>query len=152
MTLMTDNGPQLAPDKFETYLKDNNIEHRTSTPLWPQANGEVERQNCSLLKAMRVTHAEGRDWRKELPSFLLSNKSTPHTTTGESPAKLLFGREIRSKLPGVEDFCVVSKETDFLDRDMKGNRKVPIMLTIKDLPRKHTSREGRQSSSSETQV
>ena len=31
----------------------------------------VERQNRSLLKAMRVAHSEGGDWQKELQKFLL---------------------------------------------------------------------------------
>ena len=66
LSIKTDNGPQFVSEEFEVYLRDNNIEHRTSTPLWPQANGEVERQNRSLVKAMRAAHSEGRDWRKEL--------------------------------------------------------------------------------------
>ena len=110
-------------EEFEAYLKDNNIEHRTSTPLWPQANGEVERQNRSLLKAMRVAHSEGRDWRKELQKFLLGYRSTPHTTTGVSPAKLLFGREIRSKLPGVEELRSASNDSEVLDRDCERKQK-----------------------------
>ena len=44
LSIKTDNGPQFVSEEFEAYLKDKNIEHRTSTPLWPQANGEVERQ------------------------------------------------------------------------------------------------------------
>ncbi len=68
--------------------------------MWPQAKSEVERQN-SLLKAMRVAHSERRDWRKEMQKFLLGYRSTPHTTTGVSPAKLLFGREIRSKISAI---------------------------------------------------
>ena len=59
LSIKTDNGTQFASD--ETYLRENNIKHRTSTPLWPQAIGEVERQNRSLLKAMRVARGEGRD-------------------------------------------------------------------------------------------
>ena len=83
LSIKTGNGPQFVSQEFEVYLKDNNIEHGASTPLWPQANGEVNRQNKSLLKAMRVAHSEGRDWRKK---FLLGYRSKPHTTTGVSPA------------------------------------------------------------------
>ena len=36
--------------------------------------------------------------------------------TRVSPAKLLFGRGIRSKLPGLEDLRPVSSHTEFLDR------------------------------------
>ena len=121
--LKTDNGRQFVSEEFETYLKNNNIEHRTSTSLWPQSNREVERQNCSLLKAIRIAHAEGLDWRKELPKFMLSYRSTPHTITGESPAKLLFGRDIRSKLPGIDDVCPASKDTEFLGRDHERKQK-----------------------------
>jgi len=61
VSIKTDNGPQFVSEEFEAYLKDNNIEHRTSTPLWPQANGEIERQNRSLLKATWVAHSKGCD-------------------------------------------------------------------------------------------
>ena len=88
-----------------------------------QANGEVERQNRSLLKAMRVAHSEGSDWRKELQKFLLGYRSTPHATTGVSPAKLLFGREIRSKLPGVEELRSASNDSEVLDRDRERKQK-----------------------------
>ena len=32
-------------------------------------------------------------------------RSSPHTTTGRSPAELLFGRPIRTKLPNIEEFA-----------------------------------------------
>ena len=123
LSIKTDNGAQFASDEFETYLRENNTEHRTSNPLWPQAIGDVERQNRSLLKAMRVAHAERRDWKKELPKFLLAYRSTPHITTGVSPAKLLFRREARSKLPGLEDLRPVSTDPECLDRDRERKHK-----------------------------
>ena len=43
----------------------------------------------------------------------------PHTTTGVSPAKLLFGREIHSKLPAVEELRSASSDSEVLDRDRK---------------------------------
>ena len=123
LSIKTDNGPQFVSKEFEAYLEDNNIERRVSTPLWPQASGEVERQNRRLLKAMRVARSEGRDWQKELQKFLLGYRSTPHTTTGVSPAKLLFGREIRSKLPGEEELRSASNDTEVLDRDRERKQK-----------------------------
>ena len=47
----------------------------------PQALGEVERQNRSLLKAMRIAQATGKAWRKKLNKFLLAYRSNPHTVT-----------------------------------------------------------------------
>ena len=93
-TLRSDNRPNLVSAEMEEYLDEMGIKDRLTTPLWPRANGEVERQNSSLLKAMRVAHAEGRDWRLELNKFLLAYRSTPHTTTSRSPAELLCGRKM----------------------------------------------------------
>ena len=48
VSVNNDNGPQFVSEVFEQYLEDCGIDHRTTTPLWPQANGEVERQNRSV--------------------------------------------------------------------------------------------------------
>ena len=80
---------------MEKYLEEMGIVHHYNTPLWPRSNGEVERQNRSLLKATRVSHAEG----KELNKFLLAYRSTSHTTTGDSPAELFLIRKLTTKLP-----------------------------------------------------
>ena len=98
-SLKSDNGPQFVSEEFQKFLEENNIEHRRSPPLWPQANGEVERQNRTLLKALKVAEVERKTWRKELQKFLLAYRSTPQATTGATPALLMFGRELRTKLP-----------------------------------------------------
>ena len=91
----------LPEEDFQTFLQECGIEHRTSPPLWPRANGEVERQNKTLLKALKVVQVEGKNWRKEfeLPKFLLAYRSTPQVSTGSTPASLMFGRELKTKLP-----------------------------------------------------
>lgn len=38
-SLKSDNGSQFVSEEFEKFLIDHAIEHRTSSPLWPQANG-----------------------------------------------------------------------------------------------------------------
>ena len=73
------NGTQFVSDEFERFLKTNDIEHRTSTPLWPQANGEVERQNRSLLKALRIAKAEKKNIWTEMRKFLRANVTKNQT-------------------------------------------------------------------------
>ena len=85
-----------SPNLVNDYLKEIRVEHRHKTSPWPRANGEVERQNSTPFKAIRAAHAEGKNWREELNKFLLPNRSTPYSTTGKSPAELLFRRVLNS--------------------------------------------------------
>ncbi|XP_052682769.1 uncharacterized protein K02A2.6-like [Crassostrea angulata] len=101
--ITSDNGPQFKSKLFEDYLTDNCIKHRAVTPLHPAANGEVERQNRSLMKRIRIAQAESKDWKKEIRKYLFAYRTTPHSTTGVSPAELMFRRTLRTKLPQVEN-------------------------------------------------
>ena len=56
--LRTDKGSNLVSHEMEEFLDELGIKHKKIITLWPRANGEVERQNKSLLKAMRAGHAE----------------------------------------------------------------------------------------------
>ena len=89
ISIQTDNGPQFISSQFKEFLRQNGIDHRWKMPLRPQANGEVEQQNRSILKQIRIAQAEGHDWRKDIDTYLLMYHSTPHTTTGVSPVELL---------------------------------------------------------------
>ena len=93
-SLTSDNGPQVRE-----YMEQQGIRHHRVTAKWPQANGEVERQNSSLLKRLQIAHAEKTAWKKELNVYLAAYRSLPHSTTGVSLAELLFGRKIPTKLP-----------------------------------------------------
>ena len=103
-TLRTDNGANLVSVEMDGYLDEMGIRRRLTTPLWPRANGEVERQNRSLLKAMRAAQAEKKNWKSELNKYLLAYRSTPHSITGKSPAELLYGRKLSTKLPELAGF------------------------------------------------
>lgn len=122
-SLKTDNGPQFISSEFSSFLKENNIYHLTSTPLWPQPNGEVERQNRSLLKAIKIAQVEKKDWKREMLKFLLAYRSTPHSTTGVSPAELLFRWKIRTKLPELREKDARPDMIEVQDRDSEMKQK-----------------------------
>ena len=75
------------------------------TPRWPQVNGEVKRQNRTLLKRLKIAVAKGENFKKAVSSFLAMHRNTPHSVTGVSPAKLLFKRKLRTKPPGSQEYC-----------------------------------------------
>ena len=60
-SIRTDNGPQFVSGEFREFLKEHGIFHSKTTPLWPQANGEIERQNSSLLKRLKIAQVEKRN-------------------------------------------------------------------------------------------
>ena len=99
LIVRSDNGPPFTSDEIKRYMEENGIKHSRITPLWPQANSEVENFMKPLTKAVRSVHAEGKIWKKHLYKFLLNYQTTPHCTTGFTPAELLFNRKIRNKLP-----------------------------------------------------
>lgn len=117
-TITLDNGRQFVSNELDEYCRIRNITLNHTVPYWPQANGEVERQNRSLLKRLKISKAQGRAWRDDLNQYLLMYNTTPHTTTGQPPARLMQKRTIRSKIPGVQDIeTMVPRETGTHERD-----------------------------------
>ncbi|XP_068716243.1 uncharacterized protein [Montipora foliosa] len=120
---MCDNGPQFISGEFQECCVQNGIVHLKTTPKWPQANGEVERQNASLMKRIRIAQAEGVDWKKELRRYVTKYRSIDHTTTGKSPDELLFNREMRGKLPELHADCHLDLKTRDRDAEVKAKTK-----------------------------
>ena len=121
-SVTSDNGPHFIADSFETFLTNNGIEHRKTPPLWPQANGEIERQNRSLLKRMQIAQAEGQDWKTAVQTYLVAYRNTPHPSTGVCPSELLFRRKLRTKLPELQE--AVKLDEVVRDRDKDRNAKM----------------------------
>ena len=122
-SLGTDNGPQFVSEEFETFLRTHGVQHQKTAPLWPQANGEVERQNRSLLKCLQIAHLEGKNWLTELTTWLAAYRSTPQTTTGATPFYLMFGRKMRSKLPELRRETVEISKEEIRDQDWSNKLK-----------------------------
>ena len=51
------------------------------------------------MTAINAAHVENRLWQQEVYKFLLSYRSTPHSTTNVPPSQLLYNRQIRGALP-----------------------------------------------------
>ena len=91
----SDNGPPFNGHEFAQFADYLGFKHRRVTPLWPEANGEVERFMKTFGKELRTTS----NWKQQMYQFLRNYRATPHCTTGVAPATALFGRPIRIKLP-----------------------------------------------------
>lgn len=119
LSITADNGRQLTSDEFRAYCDSNNIQLISTTPYWPQLNGEVERQNRSILKRLMISQNTGRNWKDDLNEYLLMYRSTPHSTTQKTPSQMLFGRNIRDKLPSIHQPMKIDEETADRDKEKK---------------------------------
>ena len=109
--LISDNGPQFSAHVFGEFAREWGITHVTSSPHHAQGNGAAER---AVQTAKRVL--DQKDW--ELA--LLSYRATPITGLGASPAQLLFGRNIRTRLPCIQSHLlprVLPRDTEVRERD-----------------------------------
>lgn len=122
-TITADNGRQLVSQEFKKFCAEHGIKLYTTPPYWPQANGLVERQNNSLMKRLRISAiTRGNDWKKDLQTYLLMYRNTPHPTTGVSPAELLFGRKTRTKVPSLSD-QITPNDSEVRDHDLVAKAK-----------------------------
>ena len=89
--LRTDNGPQYSSKEFEEFCNQYGIQHMTSSPAYPQSNGEAERAVQTVKRLWSK--------REDKHIALLDYRTTPLESYGLSPAQLLMGRRPRNKLP-----------------------------------------------------
>ena len=93
-TVVSDNGPQYISQEFADFAKDMGFTHITSSPLYPQANGEVERAVQTAKNILR---------KNANPHLgLLAYRSAP-LANGLTPSEILMGRRLRNKLPLVPE-------------------------------------------------
>lgn len=120
-SITADNGRQFISEEFKAYCSENNIKLINTIPYWPQQNGEVERQNRSLLKRLIISQNENSNWKRELQKYLQMYRSTPHATTLRTPSELMFGRTIRDKLPSI--YQPIEQDEELRDRDKQSKEK-----------------------------
>ena len=65
---------------------------------------------------IQVAQIEGKDWRQEPHKFLTAHRPTPQMATDVAPFFLMFGREMRSKLPELRREAPITNE-EIRDRD-----------------------------------
>ena len=82
--VVSDNGSAFMSLEFRTFLKKNGIKQITSAPYHPAMNGLAERAVQTLKIALRK--GDAKDLPTTLARFLFNYRTTPHSTTGLTPA------------------------------------------------------------------
>ena len=90
--ICSDNGPQFSAESFAQFAKTYGFTHTTSSPKYPQANGEAERAVRTLKEVTKKN--------EDLNLPLLTQRTTP-LSNDLSPSQLLMGRRLRTRLPAI---------------------------------------------------
>ena len=94
LVFRSDNRPCYSSQEFKFFMQNWLVEHRTSSPHYPQSNGLAE----SMVKVSKnlIEKAIKQDlpWNK----LLLDYRCTPISSEIPSPAEILFGRKFRSSI------------------------------------------------------
>ena len=114
---------------FRDFCEHFIIQNHYSSPAHPEANGQAEVANQSLLKIIK-TQLEGAKgvWPDELPGVLWAYKMTVRTPTGEIPFKLAYGSE--AVIPA-EVHMVNHRVMKYQDEDNKEQLRLNLELIDK---------------------
>ncbi|XP_055307800.1 uncharacterized protein K02A2.6-like, partial [Sitodiplosis mosellana] len=125
--LVQDNGRQFTSAEFKHFLEMNGIVYIYTAPGHPSTNGQAENFVKTLKKSLIATIEESKigDFDNILDRFLFDYRITKHCTTNETPAKLLLGKELKSRFsllkpPVVTD--VIKEKQQTAIKNYKGNR------------------------------
>ena len=96
--IVSNNSAQFVSEESQVFVGSNGIRHITSAPYHPATNGLAERAVQTFKQALRSMYQSSKPVKEKLAKFLIAYRNTPHSTTGVSPAQLLLGRPLRTRL------------------------------------------------------
>lgn len=91
--IVSDRGTCFTGKAFESFRAEHGIKHTLNSSRHPQANGQVERANATIVAAIstNINDDEGRTWDRNLDTIQSDLNEMRNATTGRSPFELVFG-------------------------------------------------------------
>lgn len=136
VSIVTDNGPCFTSQEFKDFIDYCGIHHMLSAVYKPSTNGLAERTVQTFKRYLKLSDEPVS---LAIDRFLYNYRITPHSTTGVSPAELLYGRKLRTRLdliwPSERIAASVSKQQErqkhyhtSCPRDVQINVRDPVMI------------------------
>ncbi|XP_011859295.1 PREDICTED: uncharacterized protein K02A2.6-like [Vollenhovia emeryi] len=130
--IVTDNGRQYTSNEFQTFLKNNGIKQSYSPPSQQTqtTNGAAENFVKTFKDKVNKCLKSGKSLEYAVNLFLYDYRSTPHATTGRSPAWMLYKRKLRTRFDLLKPSTIdeVENNREAQVQRKKGNRQVSFAL------------------------
>lgn len=100
-TLVSDNASCFLSSQFTNFCLTNGISHVTAPAYHPASNGQAESYVKIIKKGIKsslLTSSNAKENNENLLKYLFDYRNSVHITTGSSPAEVVFGRRLRSRL------------------------------------------------------
>ena len=129
--LVSDNGSGFSSEEFKIFTQENGIHHTFTSPYHPASNGLAERAVQTVKGG--IAKMEG-DIGLRLDRFLMTYRVTPQASTGVSPAELLMGRRLRTRLDRIHPDAgsTVIKKQEKQEENSIRPGKGPRQFAVKD--------------------
>ncbi|XP_025206005.1 uncharacterized protein K02A2.6-like [Melanaphis sacchari] len=108
--IVADNGLPFGENEFKTFCEKNYIKLVHSPPYNPESNGLAERGVQTIKKLLIKSLCVERDVKRiqsKINSILVSYRNTPTTSTGCSPAELIYKFKPKNHLSVLKPPCIV---------------------------------------------
>lgn len=120
--LLTDNGPAFISKELKEVCEAFGVKQHFAPRYFPRANA-VERVNRTLKTSIAIfAHSDHRNWDSHLREFSFAINTIPSESTSLSPARLVFGRELRpcfTLLPSPTDSGVTDFDAAVYDSEVQ---------------------------------
>lgn len=114
-TVVSDNFSAFTSIEFNDFCKRNGIKHVLSPVYHPSSNGQAESSVKIVKKGLKGIILDGvnkRSLHEKINKFLFDYRNSKHSTTDQSPAELVYGRALRSRLDLISPVTPSPSSTD----------------------------------------
>lgn len=123
LQLHTDNGSAFTSQEFDEFAAYLGIKHTTNPAFSPRTNGIAERMVQTFKGNMKKIDGS---LEMKLNRFLLKVRTTEQESTGKTPAFLLQGRELRTRINNVRPTARVKEREQLKVKETSEEREFDV--------------------------
>ena len=116
-SILTDNGTHFTASMMTELFKQIGVTHLYSTPYHPMTNGQVERYNATMdSKIAALSNEKRTNWDEQLQFVAFNYNTSIHTTTGQIPFEMIFGRSPVLPFDHQQPVVTLAEDTKHVDK------------------------------------